>query len=105
MLENHLFSYIFKSRQHPIKIFTYTTSGFWLLLIPLARKLYRLSFDVAEWFRGDWLDIIIISLIFGFAFLRWFFITFSIDNDCIRTGTGYFGLLKSKFNYNSMLIL
>lgn len=102
MLENHLFSYIFKSRQHPVKIFTYTTSGFWLLLIPLARKLYRLSFDVAEWFRGDWLDIIIISLIFGFAFLRWFFITFSIDDDCIRTGTGYFGLLKSKFNYNNI---
>ncbi len=102
MLENHLFSYIFKSRQHPIKIFTYTTSGFWLLLIPLARKLYRLSFDVAEWFRGDWLDIIIISIIFGFAFLRWFFITFSIDDDCIRTGTGYFGLLKSKFNYNTI---
>ncbi len=102
MLEKHLFSYLFKSRQHPIKIFTYTTSGFWLLLIPLARKLYRLSFDVAEWFRGDWLDIIIISLIFSFAFLRWFFITFSIDEDTIKTGTGYFGLIKSKFNYNAI---
>ncbi len=102
MLENHIFSYIFKSRQHPIKIFTYTTSGFWLLLIPLARKLYRLSFNVAEWFKGDWLDIIIISIIFGFAFLRWFFITFAIDKDSIRTGTGYFGLIKSKINFNTI---
>ena len=99
MLEGHIFSYIFKSRQHPIKMFTYTTSSFWLLLIPLARKLYRLSFNIAEWFKGDWLDILIISLIFGFAFLRWFFITFSIEDDCIKTGTGYFGLIKSRIDY------
>ncbi len=79
---------------------TYTTSSFWLLLIPLARKLYMLSFNVAEWFKGGWLDITIISIILLFAFLRWFFITFSIEEDCIKTGTSYFGLIKSKIDYN-----
>lgn len=102
MFESNLFSYLFSLRQHPIKILTYTTSSFWILLIPLARKLYFLSFDVATWFKGDWFDILIIVLIFAFAFLRWFFITFSFDNHGITTGTGYFGLLKSTIHYSAI---
>lgn len=99
MGEKSIFSYIFKYRQHPLTIFNYITRGFWLLLIPLTRSLIAMKFNIAEWLRGAWLDILIVSLIFGFAFLRWFFISFRIEDEYIQTGTGYFGLIKSKIYY------
>ncbi len=99
MGEKSIFSYIFKYRQHPLTIFNYITRGFWLLLIPLTRSLIAMKFNIAEWLKGAWLDILIVSIIFGFAFLRWFFISFIIEEEYIQTGTGYFGLLKSKIYY------
>ena len=99
MGEKSIFSYIFKYRQHPIAMFNYITGGFWLLLIPLTRSLIAMKFNIAEWLRGAWLDILIVSLIFGFAFLRWFFISFRVEKEYIQTGTGYFGLIKSKIYY------
>ncbi len=100
MAEKSLFSYLFKYRQHPLTIFNYITRGFWLLLIPLTRSLIATRFNIAQWLRGAWLDILIVSLIFGFAFLRWFFISFHIEDEYIQTATGYFGLLRSKIYYN-----
>lgn len=91
---------MFKYRQHPLTIFGYITSGFWLLLIPLTRSLIAMKFNIAEWLKGAWLDVLIVGLIFGFAFLRWFFITFKIEDEYIQTGTGYFGLIKSKIYYS-----
>lgn len=99
MGEKSIFSYIFKYRQHPIAMFNYITRGFWLLLIPLTRSLIAMKFNIAEWLKGAWLDVLIVSLIFGFAFLRWFFISFRVEEEYIQTGTGYFGLIKSKIYY------
>lgn len=92
----------FIKRQHPIKILGYTSKSFWLLLIPLTRSLVSMSFDIATWLRGWWLDILVIFLVFGYAFLRWYFITFSIEKDHIKTRTGYFGLLESKIYFNEI---
>ncbi|MCD8328035.1 MAG: PH domain-containing protein [Ruminococcus sp.] len=99
MGEKGIFSYLFKYRQHPLTIFNYITRSFWLLLIPLTRSLVAMKFNIAEWLKGAWLDILIVSVIFGFAFLRWFFISFKIEDEYIQTGTGYFGLIKSKIYY------
>lgn len=93
---------ILYNRQHPIKILGYTTRSFWLLLIPLARSLIALKFDIASWLKGWWLDILVISVIFLYAFLRWFFITFTINESSITANTGYFGLSKAKIPFDKI---
>lgn len=92
----------FDKRQHPIKILGYTTKSFWLLIIPLTRSLIAMKFDIAQWLKGWWLDILVIALIFAYAFFRWFFITFRIHSDHITASTGYFGLCKTKIYYSSI---
>lgn len=81
---------VFSKRQHPVKILSYTTRNFWLLLIPLTRSLVALRFDIAAWLHGAWLDILILSLIFAFAFFRWFFTSFEIREDEILRRSGIF---------------
>ena len=93
---------IFAHRQHPIKILGYTTKSFWLLLIPLTRSLVALKFDIATWLRGWWLDLVVIIVIFAYAFLRWLFVTFYIEDDHIEANAGYFGLFKTIIPYDKL---
>ena len=93
---------LFSHRQHPIKILGYTTKSFWLLLIPLARSLIAMRFDIATWLKGWWLDILVILVIFAYAVLRWFFVTFKIEKDHIEANTGYFGLCKTSIPYSKL---
>lgn len=92
----------FRLRQHPIKILGYTTKSFWLLIIPLARSLVAVKFDIATWLRGWWLDILVIVAIFIFAFLRWAFVTYEIKDDEIVANTGFFGMFRVYVPYNKI---
>ena len=79
------------NRQHPIKLLSYTTRYFWLLLIPLARSLYSILLDVdawKTWIAGAWLDLVVLGAIFGFAWIRWISIYFSFDNERITVTKG-----------------
>ena len=91
-----------KIRQHPIKILSYTTRSFWLLLIPLTRSLIAVKFDIASWLRGWWLDIVVIAIIFLYAFFRWYFVTFTIDNSRICASAGFFGLVKTTIPFEKI---
>lgn len=82
-------------RQHKIAILKYTTKNFWLLVIPLVRGLIAVGFDVYNWVRGAYLDIIVIALIILLAVVRWYFVTYEIRETCIRVQSGM--LLKSNF--------
>lgn len=82
-------------RQHKIAILKYTTKNFWLLLIPLVRGLFALGFDFYNWFRGAYLDIIVILLIIGLAVLRWRFVQFQILEDGVAVRTGV--VMRSEF--------
>ncbi len=90
----------FKYRQHPIRILGYTTRSFWLILIPLTRDLIASRYDVASWLKGSWLSILTVTLIFGYAFVRWATISYHIEKDCIIAKSGYFGLMESKIYYD-----
>ena len=92
----------FKKRQHPIKILGYTTRTFWLLLIPLARSLVAVKFDVATWLEGRWLDMIVLAFMFLYALFRWIFVTFEIHHTEIVANTGIFGLFKVKIPYDKV---
>ncbi|MBE6837746.1 MAG: hypothetical protein E7509_07150 [Ruminococcus sp.] len=92
----------FKKRQHPIKIIGYTTKLFWLLLIPLARSLIAVKFNVATWLAGWWLDMIVVGIMFLYAFFRWFFVTFEIRQDEIYANTGFFGFVKVRIPYSKV---
>lgn len=91
-----------KNRQHLIKILSYTTRSFWLLLIPLTRSLVALRFDVARWLEGWWIDVIVISLIFIYAFSRWLFVTFDVTETEIVASTGFFGIVKTSVGYDKI---
>lgn len=92
----------FAHRQHPIKILTYTTKYLWLLLIPLGKYLIAMKFDFQSWIRANWVDILTISVIIGYAFLRWIFVFYEVEEDCIIAHTGYFGISKTRVYFSEM---
>lgn len=78
-------------RQHPIKLISYTTKYFWLLIIPLLRGIYSLisgggSWQV--WFKGAWLDLVVVAAIFAFAWLRWSCVGYEFDDGSITIRKG-----------------
>lgn len=89
-------------RQHPVKILSYTTKSFWLILIPLARDLFASRYTLSSWLYGSWLSILTVAAIFSFALLRWLTVTYSIEDDCIISSSGFFGILESKISYTRL---
>lgn len=77
-------------------ILSYTTKYMWLLAIPLAKYLIAAKFNFQSWFQAHWVDILTITFIFGYAFLRWIFVYYELEEDCIIAHTGYFGITRTK---------
>lgn len=92
----------FRRRQHPVKIIMYIAKYLWLLLIPLAKYLIATRFDFQNWVKTNWVDILILSIIVGYGFLRWVFIYFEIEEDSIVAHTGYFGIEKTRVYFSEM---
>lgn len=80
-------------RQHPLRLLSYTTRYFWLLIIPLVRSLYSLSFEFDAfkvWIRGAWLDLLVLAAIICFAWIRWLSVWFSFDDEKIVLRRGVY---------------
>lgn len=92
----------FVKRQHPIKILQYIAKYLWLLLIPLAKYLIAKNFDLKDWIQTNWVDILTLSVIIGYGFLRWVFIYFDIEDDSIIAHTGYFGIEQTRVYFSEM---
>lgn len=92
----------FSCRQHPIIILSYTTKYLWLLIIPLAKYLIATSFDLQKWIKANWVDILTISVIIGYAVLRWVFVYFKFEDDCIVAHTGYFGISETRVYFSEI---
>lgn len=92
----------FLRRQHPIKILSYIAKYLWLLVIPLGKYLIATKFDFQDWVKANWVDILTLSVIIGYGFLRWVFICFEIEDDCIVAHTGYFGINKTRVYFSEM---
>ncbi len=95
----------FRRRQHPVKILTYIAKYLWLLVIPLAKYLIATHFDFEGWVKTNWVDILTLSVIIGYGFLRWVFIYFEIEDDCIVAHTGYFGISQTRVYFSEMSTL
>ncbi|MDO4945742.1 MAG: PH domain-containing protein [Ruminococcus sp.] len=92
----------FSRRQHPIMILSYIAKYLWLLLIPLGKYLIATKFNFQDWIAANWVDILTLSVIIGYGFLRWVFIFFEIEEDCIVAHTGYFGVQKTRVYFSEM---
>lgn len=86
----------FRHRQHPVKLLDYSSRNLWLLLIPLSKLLIASHFNIQEWVRTNWVDILAISGIFALAIVRWIFVSFDIEPDGIVAKTGLFGMVRTK---------
>ncbi len=78
-------------KQHPLKLFSYTTNYFWLLIIPLVRSLYSISLDVDSlrvWLMGTWMDLLVIGAILIFAWRRWDHVYVKFDDRRISVTKG-----------------
>ena len=75
-------------RQHPVKILSYATRNFWLLIIPLIRGLFYLRFNFEKWVAGAWVDILIVFFMLLFAYIRWVtkFYKYNVESFYIKTG-------------------
>ncbi len=92
----------FRRRQHPLRILNYTTKYLWLLLIPLGKYLIASQFDFEGWFRSHWTEILTVSLILGYAILRWVSVYFVYDKTSITVHTGFFGIKVTKVNFSEI---
>ena len=82
-------------RQHPVKIIKYTTKYLWLLLFSLGKYLIAMEFDIAGWLHANWFDIMIVVVIFIFAFVRWVTVYFELAQDRIIGHTGFLGMART----------
>ncbi len=82
-------------RQHPIKIVKYMARYLWLLLLSLAKYLIASHFDIKSWIEANWFDLVILLVIFGFAFIRWILVYFELGEDRIVTHTGFMGMTRT----------
>ncbi len=89
-------------KQHPIALLQYTTRNFWLLLIPLLRGLFSLDVDFYSWLSGAYLDVLVIFVILGAAFFRWWNIRYEMTEKGVSFSFGFF--IKEDFfiPYKSM---
>ena len=95
-------------RQHGVRLFSYTTKYFWLLLIPLARSFYSLSFRfdaLRVWLRGAWLDLFVLGAIVFFAWIRWLSVGFSFDSEKITLQKGVFVAMEDTVFYSQITTL
>lgn len=95
-------------QQHPIKLFSYTTRYFWLLIIPIVRSLYSLTLSVdalKTWLRGTWLDLVVVAIILCFAWLRWTCVYFHFDNERIVIKKGLFVSTEDTVYYSEISTL
>ena len=91
-----------KGRQHPIKLFSYTTKYFWLLIIPVLRSLYAIFFEGDSWERwitGAWVDLLVLAAIIGFAYLRWSSVEFMFDDKSLTVQNGIFFTVSEQVVY------
>lgn len=72
------------------------------MIIPLTKYLIAVKFDLKQWVSANWVDILTISVIIGYAFLRWLFVYFKTDEDCIIARTGYFGISKTQVYFSEI---
>ena len=96
------------AKQHPIRLFSYSTRYFWLLIIPVARSLYSLTITVDAlhaWLKGTWLDLLILIIIAGFAYLRWQSVFFEYDKEKIIVTKGIFATTEDTVFYGKISTL
>ncbi len=78
-------------KQHPLRLFSYTTNYFWLLIFPIIRSLYSISLDVDSlrvWLMGTWMDLLVIAAILIFAWRRWEHVVVRFDEKRISVTKG-----------------
>lgn len=95
-------------RQHFIRLFSYTTRYFWLLIIPLARSFYSLTFRIdalTVWLRGAWLDLLVLGAILLFAWIRWLSVWFSFDGEKIVLRRGVYVNSEDTVYYSQITTL
>lgn len=99
---------VYRARQHALRLFNYTTRYFWLLIIPLARSLYSLSFEIDAlrvWLEGAWLDLFVVFAILAFAWLRWMSVWFCFDSEKIVLKRGLFATAEDTVYYSNISTL
>lgn len=78
-------------REHPLRIIRYSIRNIWLLAFPLMRSIFSMRAapkGFLHWIQGTWFDLLILLLILGFGWLRWFFRKFTIEKGdlCVHEG-------------------
>lgn len=96
---------MYSARQHPLRLLAYTTRYFWLLIIPLARSLYSLTFEfnaLRVWLEGAWLDLLVLGSIILFAWVRWMSVRFSFDDKKIILYRGVYFTSQDTVYYSNI---
>ena len=78
-------------REHPVNIIKYAGKNIWLLIFPLLRGIHSIRLDVRAfyyWLQGAWFDLLVVLVILGIGYLRWYFIRFRAERNCFVYSSG-----------------
>ncbi|MGN0594932.1 MAG: PH domain-containing protein [Hominimerdicola sp.] len=92
----------FQRRQHPVIMITYIAKYLWLLVIPLTKYLIAVRFDLKSWIETNWVDILTVSVIVAYAFVRWICVYFEMEDDAVVAHTGFFGITQTKVYFSEI---
>ncbi len=73
-------------REHPLCVVRYSVKNIWLLIFPLLRGVYSFRPSpeaLVAWVRGAWFDVLVLLVILGFGWLKWYVRTFQVQDGII----------------------
>lgn len=80
---------------HLINVIENISGYFWLLLFPLVRGFFTFRGGLWSWLNGVWFDLMILAIIFGLAFLRWWMARYELMPEGVHIISGI--MIKKNF--------
>jgi uncharacterized membrane protein YdbT with pleckstrin-like domain len=91
--------------QHPLALLTYTKRKFWLLLIPILRRLIAYNFDIIEWISWGLWDLLLLTLLAGIVMLQYFTFRYKFTENELIVKNNFIIRSNFKVNFNNISLL
>ncbi|MDR0974497.1 MAG: PH domain-containing protein [Ruminococcus sp.] len=91
--------------QHPLALLTYSKRKFWLLLIPILRRLIVYNFNVIEWISWGLWDLLLLGLLAGIILFQYFSFRYKFNDFELIIQNNFFIKSVFKINFNKVSLL
>ncbi|MDR0986422.1 MAG: PH domain-containing protein [Ruminococcus sp.] len=93
------------SLQHPLALLTYSKRKFWLLLIPILRRLIVYNFNVTRWISWGLWDLLLVALLAAIILMQYFTFRYKFTENELIIKNNFFVRAIYKINYKKVSLL